>query len=683
MLRRLRILVAVLGVLAASEGSGQPIPREKVPQQLSPWIPWALDGHEELLCPKLGGAPRCYWPGRLALTLNATGGTFSSDLVADRALLVPLPGHALSWPQDVKVDGQAVPVTESGERPFVFVSPGAHRIDGRFVWKALPDSLPLSEEIALVDLSVDGKVVPFPGRDGALLLLSRGSEVAAEEDALRLKVFRKLSDGIPLFLETRVELEVAGKAREITLPGVLPEGAVPISVDGDAAARVDKDGALRIQVRAGKFAVSIDARLSGKPESVGSPKAPAPWPDQEIWVFEANELLRQVEISGGTGMDASRTDLPEEWRRFPTYLLAPGEALAIREARRGEPELAPDQIALRRSMWLALDGSSLAVRDAFTGTVGKTSRLDLAAPGELGRASVAGQDQVITASPETKRPGVELRTIQVSVGADSTVPRASELPAVGWGVDVTSLGTTLYLPPGWRLLAAPGTDRANGAWTSRWTLFAFFFVLVVAVATARLVSKAAGVLALLTLVLCYGERGAPQAVWFFLVAATALVVLAKEGKLAVAARVFWGATALVLVITALPYFVREVRMGLYPAAFDVSADASFAPGELASEGVAYQEAGEGIYSPTKGSAATRYMKVPAPAAAPAEPQPTGAGTMAYDVAAPPPPPAESLNRLQVATKSGGDTASANLYRYEVDSNALVQTGKGIPQWQRG
>ncbi|MBL8111727.1 MAG: hypothetical protein JNK60_02500 [Acidobacteria bacterium] len=46
----------------------------------------------------------------------------------------------------------------------------------------------------------------------------------------------------------------------------------------------------------------------------------------------------------------------------------------------------------------------------------------------------------------------------------------------------------------------------------------------------------------------------------------------------------------------------------------------------------------------------------------------------------------SLNAMQstqVTTKSGGDSASTNLYRYEVDSNALVQTGKGIPQWQRG
>ena len=73
-----------------------------------------------------------------------------------------------------------------------------------------------------------------------------------EGESLRLQVFRRIRDGIPVFVETRLELEVAGRAREVTFPGALLSGTVPVAVSGDLPARVEKDA--RSKVAALRFA---------------------------------------------------------------------------------------------------------------------------------------------------------------------------------------------------------------------------------------------------------------------------------------------------------------------------------------------------------------------------------------------------------------------------------------------
>src|SRR6185295_11316592 len=227
---------------------------------------------------------------------------------------------------------------------------------------------------------------------------------------------------------------------------------------------LDRDGTLRVQVRAGTFTVRVEAVVAGRPEAFAAPKAAAPWPSQEVWVFAASERLRQVEITGATAIDASRTDLPEEWRQLPAYQLEEGAALKLRETRRGEPEAVPDQVGLRRRLWLDEDGRGFTVRDTFGGRLGRTSRLNALAPAELGRVAIAGDGQLITRDPGAEgAAGVEVRQSALTLEADSRLPRAGALMAVGWALNVQSLQAELLLPPGWRLLGTTGVDQAPGS----------------------------------------------------------------------------------------------------------------------------------------------------------------------------------------------------------------------------
>lgn len=653
MKRLLPLLLLCQGLLA------QPFPRKELPPALRSWVPWALDGSEEKLCPAFRGSTVCAWPSRVVLTLAAKGGTFRQDVAADRPLFASIAGGARQWPQEVRLDGQPAAVVEKDGRPAVWLLPGAHRVEGRFFWERLPDSLPVSPRTALVDLSVEGRTVSLPKReeDGLLLLRHQAAAEGAGEE-LRLKVFRRVKDGIPLWVETRLSLEVSGKAREVRLAGALLPGSVPTSVRGELPARLDAERALRVQVRPGKFAVSVEARLHGNPTEIRPPAPETAWPAQEIWVFERAETLRQVEVTGPVPIDPSRTDMPEEWRRFPAFLVE-GTALKVREARRGEPEPAPDQVNLVRSLWLDLDGGGYSVQDRFSGTLGKTSRLNVRRPAQLGRVSVDGQDQLVTSDPATKLPGVELRHLSLNVGADARLPRQERLSAVGWDINVRSLAVSLNLPPGWRLLAAPGSDGATGSWISQWTLLGFFVVLLVGIAMARLSAPRWGLLALVTLALCYREPGAPWLVWISLLVALALMRYLPQGKARAAGTAYFLLSFLALAVIAVTFFISQIREGLYP-----QAEAQYERFEPAAIG--------GFAAKSAGPPAEAYETAAPPKAA-----------------APVPAPAERKAAERIAVQSFGNVLSSatdggaqpgKTRTYEVDPHAVVQTGAGIPDW---
>ena len=651
-----------------STASAQPIPREDLPPGLRPWVPWVLDQVPSLGCATVQGQAVCLWPGELKLDLAGSGGTFGLDLQADRAVDVRLPGSAEHWPQDVRLDGSPAPVFDHEGTPRLRAPAGRHRIAGRFAWARLPESLSVPAEIGLVDLRLDGQVLPRPRRDEAgLLWLRAGAEAVGEGESLRLQVFRRIRDGIPLFVDTRLELEVAGRAREITLPGALLPGMVPVGVSGDLPARIEKD-ALRVQVRGGRYSVSLEARVEDRPKAMGLPKDPPrdPWPPREVWVFAADETQRQVELSGPTPIDPSRTELPEDWRALPAFLVEPGASLALKEVRRGEAEPPPDALTLARELWLDPDGRGASVRDHFGGTLRATSRLDLLPPGTLGRIAVAGQDQLVTANPETKAAGVELRSSALQLEADSRLALGRAVPAVGWTTGVEQLQAILHVPPGWSVLGATGVDRLPGTWTSRWTLLGFFFVLIVTLAVHRLFGLRPAILALAALVLTHGEPGAPSTIWLSLVAAIALQRVAPAGWIPPLARLWFFGSAVALVVLAVPFARDQVRDALFPQ-------------------VAEAATGRG----------GRLATAPARAGVPGGVVGGLVGGVPQNVPAAAPPMQVAEDKLEatsvvarsdeaVRTVAERQVSKRGNYSYNValeqDPKAVLQTGPGVPGW---
>lgn len=660
------VCLAVLWIALTADASAAPV---KVPEPLQPWRDWVLEQHKDIGCPAAYaalGEHVCSWPGRLTLEADAKGATFSQDWQLYTAGWVLLPGDSENWPQAVRVNDKTLPVIARDGRPAIWLAAGEYRLQGALRWDKLPPRLTLPADTGLLSLTLNGKPVTNPSLDGAGQLLFGDAPTGNEPppdvvaDALTVQVFRRLIDDIPVQLETVVRMQVAGRDREVLLGQFLPDGMQPLSLMSPLPARIEPDGRLRVQLRAGSGEVRLLARAEGQPASFAMKRMDDVWPAEEIWSLQDNRNLRQISLAGASSIDPSQTDLPAAWRALPAWLLHPQDKLVLTEQRRGDGGTGDvgDTLNLKRDVWLDFDGSAFTSRDRVTGTLKKATRFSMAPPQALGRVDVNGEPRLITRR-DGEMAGIELRPGALDLSSMSRIDRHSALPATAWQQDVAHAAATLHLPPGWMLLHASGVDKVQLSWLARWDLWAIFLVLIVAAGSLRLLGWQPGLVALLTLVMTYHSDQAPIFLWLNALVALTLLRVLPQGKLHKLVSIYLMAGLILLVLQLLQFSVDQVRKGLYPQL----------------EMGAYMA----IQTPVADEA-------PAPAAASAELEPAqmndvetkrraAEGALMEDKLASNVPSAPTSYAVRAVA------AKREKLPTGYDSNAKVQTGPGEPAWQ--
>ena len=115
-----------------------------------------------------------------------------------------------------------------------------------------------------------------------------------------------------------------------------------MSLESALPARIEQDGRLVLQIRPGRWQVTLKARSEGPTNELTlpvPPQAPAPptpksvGPEEafdasEVWAFSARPELRLVDVAGGVAVDPQQTLLPTQWRSYPAYLMQPGQRFA-------------------------------------------------------------------------------------------------------------------------------------------------------------------------------------------------------------------------------------------------------------------------------------------------------------------------------------------------------------------
>ncbi len=543
-----------------------------VPKVLEPWKEWVLyEKEDQLSCIPLYNNPgqvQCAWPGRLVLDLTDRGGTFEQSWQIFTQTRVHLPGSSRHWPRDVLLDNESVVVLEQDDRPGLMLSPGAHTVRGRFSWKSLPEHLKVAPSTGLVSVKVNQKRVDFPDLDekGRLWLKQRNREKRLE-DRLKVECFRLITDDIPARMAIDLTLEVAGQARQMTLGPLYQSGRfIPVALESPLPARLEPDGRLLVQARPGQYRLTLDLRHAGPLETAQFTRPDQDfWPDSEIWAFSSRTDLRRVEISGADQVDPKQTAMPSPWQSYPSYLMQPDTTLKFKQIKRGDPDPAPDQLSLDRTLWLRFDGSGYFIQDRITGKKNTNWRLELLGDIHPGQVSVDGQEQLITREKGSEKAGIELRNGKVNMVVDATFENGiSKVPASGWDHDFQSVKGQLYLPPGWTLVNARGVDRIPGTWIGQWTLLDFFVVLIFTIALSRVYSKPLSVLAFITLVLIYHEPAAPKYIWLGLLIGFTLLKYLPKGRTRSVVRLCQGLVLVAFAATALPYAVQALRIGIYP-----------------------------------------------------------------------------------------------------------------------
>jgi hypothetical protein len=527
-------------------------------------------------------------------------------------------------------------------------------LTGSFSWAALPESLRIPSETGLVELSVRGEPLPFPDRDeGGRLWLRKRAGAGEAESRLEVVVHRRVVDEVPLLLEAVVQLRVSGQGREVAIGPAVPAPFAAMSLDSPLPARVESDGRLRVQVRPGTWTLRLLSRHQGGPVAAVAlldrdPDRDDPWDPEEVWVFDARNHLRLVHVEGVPGIDPQQTQLPEEWKRLPAYLMKPGSRMRLVEKRRGDEDPAPDRLTLERTWWLDFDGGGYTAHDRIGGAWSRSWRLEAAPPTVLGRVSIDGRDQFISRLDAEASAGVEVRQGRVDIEADSRLEGIrSVVPAVGWSHDFQKVSAQLNLPPAWRLFHASGVDDVRTTWVAGWSLLEIFLVLVSVMIVAQLYGRRWAGVALVTLVLIYPETGAPRWTWLLLLATHALLRVVPEGRLLRATRLArLGAIAL-LAVVAIPFVVQQARIALYPT----------------------------LEFPWLSVRAEAEQAAAVPEAT--EEQVRGAGRLAERRIA---PGGMDLSKGSAAGEPLRELRQSVEHYYAPDPLALVSTGPGLPRW---
>lgn len=635
------------GLSAAAISSGE------IPPELARWRSWVLHGHEEALCPSdynNGAVVRCQWPSRLKVEVTDDGGSFEQRWRMFSEGWVELPGSLRMWPDSVVVDGNSAAVVNRSNRPSIKLTPGEHHIKGRFYWQRRPEMINVPPSIGLITLLVDGQVFESPVMDdqGRLWLQEQtGREI--REDHVKIRIFRLINDTIPMRVTTLLRLDVSGQPREIRLKAVSLQNLIPMELSSRLPARLDADGQLLVQVRPGRWEVSIIGRM---PEPVVKMGPGLSMYGDEIWSFQPQHQLRMVEIQGAPQVEPGQTEMPDPWRTYSAFLMKPEAAMQFKEIRRGDPDPVPDQLQLIRQWWLDFDGGGFTLHDRIEGQLNRQWYLAVNAPVELGRVAIDGKDQVITEQGSDGKAGVELRKGALQLQSDARLPaRSGPIEVVGWDHDFQKVSGELRLPPGWRLLAVTGVDQVSDTWLQHWSLLDFFLVLIITLAVFKLRDWRWGILALATMALIFHEPGAPRLVWLHILAVLALLPLLPDNwvKRIVG---LWGFAAVgVLLIISIPFIVEQVRWGLYP---QLSQHNDFGVEKLARfemDQVAQQEKKAARKSERRMRTLTQLP-----------------GKLSKQAASPP-------MTADMAVQAGEGRAV-----WHQDPDALIPTGPGLPQW---
>ncbi len=638
-----------------------------VPAELRDWVPWVLWDQKDRECvPGPEREPGCIWPGSLELDIGAKSGRFLLYVHADAFAEVVLPGGAGVWPEEVKVDGQDAVVLADASEPNTWVTRGDHQIAGTFSWNDMPETLAVGTHTGVVTLTLQGKRILSPRRetDGRLWLGASATTQGTQSDSLSMEVFRRIDDGVPLQITTRLTLHASGRAREMALGNVLLPETVPLSVTSDLPARLENSGSLVVQLRAGTHTLTVQSRALGQPERLMLPARGDPWPASETWVWSPRAELREVAIGGAREIDPARTSLADDWKKLAAFELRPNDALTLATLRRGNPDPPPNQINLVRQLWLDFDGQGYTVKDVLSGTITREHRLDLQVR-DPGTIRVDGEPELVTARVQGGPGGVELRASSLNLEAEFRLPQAKQLPADGWSEDVQSLQATLHLPPGWLFLSASGVDSAPSSWLSSWDLFAMFYVLLMTLAALKLGGRSLALLAFATLVFVHGEEDAPFWTWGAFVAVVALrrVTLPKVLRPLMTAMLVVIAGA--WVVLSVPFAAAHLRAFVHPL---------LRGGESYSAGSWWNTA-NGEMAPVSGAGAPHDGEAsegkPAQIALElASPDMAALGKAAY-----------APRALEPKSNSGpSDVGSSSFRNLARDPKSIVQTGPGVPHW---
>jgi hypothetical protein len=624
--------------------------KDTIPEPLTPWVPWVMKGSEQLSCPFINNAQYsdkknhiCAWPSTLELSVKDSSAKFKQSWQVLTKSIIPLPGNEKNWPLLVTVNGKYFPVFNHKGKPAIELVKGSYLIEGKFEWLKIPESISIPEQYAFVKMTINNQAIEFPKIEDNDLWLQKFELSQEKQDSIDISVARRITDGAYIKLDTFISINVSGKMREVKLGKLLPKGFELIGIESEISSFLDGDGILHAKLKPGSWEIKVHAYAQATLLSWNRPEQSHYWPKEEIWVFEGHENLRLGKINGAKMVDSSQADMPKAWYELPSYLVNTTDSLSYAIQHRGKPLHLENQLSLNRTLWLSFDNSSYTFNDHIDGAMISDWRLSMKSPYLLESAEDQDGSVLITTTAEDER-GVENRYPQVNVQARGIINAETQLPVTGWDSDFESVSVQLNLPPGNKLFAVFGADRVSNSWWSSWTIWASFIVLLSSLMASRLINVTAGIATAVMLLVIYQEINAPVIVIINLLLAIAIKKHQPFERMKALVKVYWGASITVAIGAILLFSATQLRTVIHPQLESrASSVESFSNQSRMRQNIVTENA-------TKRKESASYSSMQN----------------------------EDLEMIEV---SGSRLKNSDSIMERYQSDALMQAGSGIPNWQ--
>jgi hypothetical protein len=609
-----------------------------------------MKGSEQLSCPFINNAQYsdkknhiCAWPSTLELSVKDSSAKFKQSWQVLTKSIIPLPGNEKNWPLLVTVNGKYFPVFNHKGKPAIELVKGSYLIEGKFEWLKIPESISIPEQYAFVKMTINNQAIEFPKIEDNDLWLQKFELSQEKQDSIDISVARRITDGAYIKLDTFISINVSGKMREVKLGKLLPKGFELIGIESEISSFLDGDGILHAKLKPGSWEIKVHAYAQATLLSWNRPEQSHYWPKEEIWVFEGHENLRLGKINGAKMVDSSQADMPKAWYELPSYLVNTTDSLSYAIQHRGKPLHLENQLSLNRTLWLSFDNSSYTFNDHIDGAMISDWRLSMKSPYLLESAEDQDGSVLITTTAEDER-GVENRYPQVNVQARGIINAETQLPVTGWDSDFESVSVQLNLPPGNKLFAVFGADRVSNSWWSSWTIWASFIVLLSSLMASRLINVTAGIATAVMLLVIYQEINAPVIVIINLLLAIAIKKHQPFERMKALVKVYWGASITVAIGAILLFSATQLRTVIHPQLESrASSVESFSNQSRMRQNIVTENA-------TKRKESASYSSMQN----------------------------EDLEMIEV---SGSRLKNSDSIMERYQSDALMQAGSGIPNWQ--
>lgn len=175
----------------------------EVPKALEDWKPWVLEKYPDINCPILfnNEARSCEWYSSISIEANDIGAKFTQRVEVYKSGWIALPGNNGLWPHSITDNQTVLAPRDRDGTPEVYLTPGTHSISGSLNWLEMPRTMTIPAQMGLVQLTLNGKSVSNPAIEGSnqlWLANNQPKNATAHQDALSVRVFRKIEDTIPL-----------------------------------------------------------------------------------------------------------------------------------------------------------------------------------------------------------------------------------------------------------------------------------------------------------------------------------------------------------------------------------------------------------------------------------------------------------------------------------------------------